>query len=303
MGKVASITTTEGRFGMSMKLSEALTSLGRPVAYHPSVARIVGVKECVLLEQLVYWTGKQDDPEGWIYKSQEELTDETGLSKKQQRTARTNLKRMGLLSEKTNRIEHKMFYRVELEALNDLRGEKQGQVPDGSFPKCPTGVSGSAQRESRSYIHTETTTENIDSQFEECWETYGRYGSKRAALGYWKRLSQKDRDAIQKAVTPYLKCVEAGRSKKEFQGWINPSKALWSTDWAAALAEWTRGEAKTPEHPTPPSPQSQFAADLAKFRSENMTDKSIAVYLKNIHGEEMPDYMLEFIERANKEEQ
>jgi hypothetical protein len=101
-----------------MKLGDFLLGVGRPVAYFPAIARIVGVKECVFLCQLIYWHDKAE--EGWIYKTQEEFTEETGLSRSEQETARRNLKRTGLLEERHERLRHRMFYRVNLDALETI---------------------------------------------------------------------------------------------------------------------------------------------------------------------------------------
>jgi hypothetical protein len=81
-----------------MKLSDLLEDGGRPVAYYPSLALVLGgVKEAISLCQLIYWTGKQSDKDGWIYKQSNEVKQETGLSWKEQKTARRNLIKLGVL--------------------------------------------------------------------------------------------------------------------------------------------------------------------------------------------------------------
>lgn len=103
-----------------MKLSESLQALGPVVAYYPSLAKIIGVKECVLVCQLTWWAGKQADPAGWIYKTQEEITNETGLARWEQETARKALKKLKILEEKENRLEHKLFYRINIAEIDAL---------------------------------------------------------------------------------------------------------------------------------------------------------------------------------------
>jgi hypothetical protein len=45
----------------------------RPIAFHPTMARLLGdINEALLFQQLAYWSDKGADPE-WIYKSQVEL--------------------------------------------------------------------------------------------------------------------------------------------------------------------------------------------------------------------------------------
>jgi hypothetical protein len=164
-----------------MKLTEFLTEIGRPLAYYPSLAKIMGVKECIFLCQLVYWDGKQADPDGWIYKKVTEINDETGLSYKEQVTARRTLRRLNLLAEKEDRLNHKKYYRVNLDNLNDLWNVSSGaanggkgstripEQPKGKLPNCPKGSSGNSERSGREVtdgqfdineteITTETTT-------------------------------------------------------------------------------------------------------------------------------------------------
>ncbi len=41
----------------------------RPIAYHPQLARAFGSPNvAIFLGQLLYWTGREADPEGWIWK-------------------------------------------------------------------------------------------------------------------------------------------------------------------------------------------------------------------------------------------
>ena len=60
-----------------MKLTDFLQDVGRPVAYYPSMRKITGsTNATILLCQLIYWCGKQRDPNGWIYKSVDEVEEE-----------------------------------------------------------------------------------------------------------------------------------------------------------------------------------------------------------------------------------
>src|SRR5690349_23742834 len=107
-----------------MKLSDFLEGAGRPIAYYPSMARMLGdVKEAVFICQMAYWKDKGDDPNGWIYKTAEEIEQETALSYKEQMGVRAGLKSRNLLDEHYARTEHKMYFRVNWEAVNNLWDE------------------------------------------------------------------------------------------------------------------------------------------------------------------------------------
>ncbi len=95
--------------------------LKRSVAYHPMVAKALeSVKAAILWDQLNYWDEKTTDPNRWVYKTQEELYDETGLSRKEQETARKICIEAGVLEEKKAGIPPKMNFRVNMDAMIKL---------------------------------------------------------------------------------------------------------------------------------------------------------------------------------------
>jgi len=103
-----------------MRLSDFIIGVGQPVAYYPTLARCLGsVKAAIFLCQLLYWTGKEASAEG-IYKSVEEITMETGLSYREQQSARKLLTELKILSETYNRLEHRIYYRIDYDVLNQL---------------------------------------------------------------------------------------------------------------------------------------------------------------------------------------
>lgn len=153
-----------------MKPSQVMSKryLGRPVAYYPNLAKILGgVNATVFWCQLYYWTDKQHDPEGWIYKTQDELMEETGLSFDEQRTVRKKLKDKGVLEEEYRRLEHKLYYRLNFDAFDALF--------ESNFPKSGIPISGAKDAQSRGdgeskfgIIGTENTTEITNNS---CYET------------------------------------------------------------------------------------------------------------------------------------
>lgn len=128
-----------------MKLSDTLSGLGRTVAYYPGLAKLIGVKECILLCQFIYWHDKSHTADGWVYKTRDDIENETGLSHEEQATARKKLKALGLWEEENKRMEHKMLYRVNLDALNALWEESQSarlrETVDHGVGKPETTVS------------------------------------------------------------------------------------------------------------------------------------------------------------------
>jgi hypothetical protein len=103
-----------------LRVSDVLREVGRPVAYYPGLVKHLGsVKATVLFCQIFYWQDKATSELG-VHKTTDELRDETGLTYEEQRAARTELKRLGVLIETAKRIEHKIYFRIDEDALERL---------------------------------------------------------------------------------------------------------------------------------------------------------------------------------------
>ena len=97
-----------------------LEAFDRPIAYHKSFAQITGsVATGVMLSQLVYWSKRTTDADGWFYKIQAEWQEETALTRTEQETARKKLKALGILEEKKVGIPCKLYFRVSTKELQN----------------------------------------------------------------------------------------------------------------------------------------------------------------------------------------
>jgi hypothetical protein len=71
----------------------------RVVGYSPDLARMVGGATIGLfLSQLLFLSDKGANPEGWVYKSEQDMGKETGLTKREQQTARRKLLALGVIA-------------------------------------------------------------------------------------------------------------------------------------------------------------------------------------------------------------
>lgn len=103
-----------------MSLSYLLQSVGRPIAYHPGLVPILGsVNAVILFGQIFYWQDKTNSPLG-VYKSTEEIEEETGLSYREQTTARSKLVDAGVLIETNKRLEHRIYFKIDMARLDAL---------------------------------------------------------------------------------------------------------------------------------------------------------------------------------------
>lgn len=102
-----------------MKITDLLEGVGNPVQFYPDLVHITGSHQAaIFLGQLLFWTGKQRNPDGWIYKTQEDWELETELSEKEQRAARKHLTERGLTEERFKQIPRRLEYRINRDRIN-----------------------------------------------------------------------------------------------------------------------------------------------------------------------------------------
>lgn len=101
-----------------MSLTTSLASVGRAVAYYPRLSKFFGsVNASIFFSQLHYWQSRSSGDMG-VFKTSEEWTEETGLSYREQATARKVLVDGGFLVETHKRLQHRVYYRLNLEAID-----------------------------------------------------------------------------------------------------------------------------------------------------------------------------------------
>jgi hypothetical protein len=217
----------------------------RPVAYHKVFAKTVGVTGAVMLSQAIYWDSNKvtEKRDGWFYKTQEEWTEETGLTRYEQEGARKKFKDCGYLEEKLIGIPAQLWYRVNWDKIVEtLEVNRQvcGISPNkyAENPQTSMGKSNihTIHRVPIDYLHNEE--ENLKKQEE--IPTY----EETTSLDKFKN---------------YLSTKERAKSKKEFRK-LNPYKKLpkeleeplhspvyqsISPEFSSFM-DWWIGEVKTP---------------------------------------------------------
>jgi len=115
-----------------MRLTDFLEDIGRPIAFYPRLTDITGSHVAtILLSQFLYWRGKEKDSNGWLYKSQDEINDETRLTRHDQEEARKQLRRIHFLEEEVREMPGKMYFRLDLDAINDAWEGRQPSQTHG----------------------------------------------------------------------------------------------------------------------------------------------------------------------------
>jgi hypothetical protein len=93
----------------------------RIVGYSPDLARVVGGATIGLfLSQLLFLSDKGANPDGWVYKSEAEMGKETGLTKREQQTARRKLLSLGVIAIMRGGWKNTYHFKVIWEKLYQL---------------------------------------------------------------------------------------------------------------------------------------------------------------------------------------
>ena len=162
----------------------ALLREDRVVAHHPCFARLFGGAACgVLLSQFWFWTGTptvRDRTGGWFWKSQREITEETGLSRAETETARRRLRALGVLEEERRGIPSTLHFRLDRDAMmRRLWAHLQAipGPPDASLPQTETRGSRTLVRGVPADRHAgiaQTTSETTSEKTQEKTPTRAR---------------------------------------------------------------------------------------------------------------------------------
>lgn len=117
-------------WGCKVRASDLLLDFGRPVAYFPGLVKRFGsVNAVIFFSQIFYWQDKADSKLG-VYKTSEEIETETGLSYREQLTARKHLVSRGILVETNKRLEHKIYYLIDCEKLDYVMSQPIENAPN-----------------------------------------------------------------------------------------------------------------------------------------------------------------------------
>jgi hypothetical protein len=152
-----------------MRLTDFIHDVGPYVTYHPRLNRITGsVTATIFLSSLLAWEGSQRDPDGWIYKTRQQMTEDTGLTRTEQDTARRHLVERGLLEQKLKGVPATMHYRLDLDAINDAwdAANLSAETPQSSLQESRKLDGGNPANKSAAILQS-ISEETTDSTTEE----------------------------------------------------------------------------------------------------------------------------------------
>jgi hypothetical protein len=171
------------------------TLLKRPIAFHPTLARLTGsVPAALMLSQAIYWTDVVNETQpkrgGWFFKTQAEWTRETTLSRWEQESARKLLKKWDFWSEDRRGQPARLWFCLDLEklakAITQYVEKPQSCLGKEALLDCEQTASDHAGKpQTISETTTESTSENL-----------GRSASRSLFSNASKKTPQQERFAI-----------------------------------------------------------------------------------------------------------
>ncbi|MBK6744547.1 MAG: hypothetical protein IPG66_16920 [Hydrogenophilales bacterium] len=188
--------------GHIQQLQDATALLGqRCVAFHPKLVHLTGrVTAGLMLSQALYWTrilADQPTRQGWFWKTRDDWRNETGLTRREQDSARRALKSLGLWQERLVGMPARVWYRVDLDTLGrfleptytgwDWRNERAVLQLLGRpflFYRSLSDISGAATSAVlMSSLLAQERARLRDGQTTSVWQNY-RFESLRQYLGF-----------------------------------------------------------------------------------------------------------------------
>lgn len=208
-----------------------LMGVGRPVAYFPKLGVYLdSVTAGVFLCQMAYWHDKSNHELG-VYKSSEEITEETGLTYREQATARKKLVGLGLIEETNRRLEHRIYFKFNPDVFDDWLSGCMGIEIGERRKRISTNDENEVRRATETQFVLQenthkTTQEKIYSdEFEKFWAAYPkckRKGSKSDASKTFKRY---EKSAI--LILGVLEKFKGDQSFLKNNGEFIPSPSSW----------------------------------------------------------------------------
>jgi transcription initiation factor IIE alpha subunit len=152
----------------------------RVVGYSPDLARAVGGATIGLfLSQLLFLSDKGNNPEGWVYKSEAEMAKETGLSKREQQTARRKLLALGVIAIMRGGWKNTYHFKVIWEKLYQvIAGMKRPQTV-------------ATQKDERAQTISTEPEQNVSTEIIECQQNVSTRWKQTVAAQYRENNTDK----------------------------------------------------------------------------------------------------------------
>jgi hypothetical protein len=175
------------------------------IGYSPDLARMVGGATIGLfLSQLLFLSDKGANPDGWVYKSEQEMGKETGLTKREQQTARRKLLALGVIAIMRGGWKNTYHFKVIWEKLYQvIAGIKQPQnVPTEKSESVQTVPTEPEQNVATAVIECQ---QNVSTRWKQNVGTHSRENNRekkeikitdRENETVWQQIRQKVQEGL-----------------------------------------------------------------------------------------------------------
>lgn len=156
--------------------------MARPIAFNRAFVDLgLGMCGAMMLSQALYWRRRTRDEDGWFYKSQAEWQDETGMTRREQETARRRLAQAGLLEEKRKGVPARLHFRVNIDALEAALLSLSSSLAESANQERKANKNNSLA-ESASQVCTNGATSMAENAKQDCTKAPGKNGGKRQSI-------------------------------------------------------------------------------------------------------------------------
>lgn len=197
----------------------------RPIAFNRHYVNLgCGINGALMLSQMVYWSKRTKDKNGFFYKTQDDWLEETGLTRYEQEGARKKLKELGFILERKHGVPCKVHFKVNHEHLYLalIQYAENQQTGMWETPKLGCGKPTNNDAENQQ-TNTENTTKNTSESTTDINDVFL----------FWKSAFNKStRTKLEgKRLTSIKARLKEGYSVDEIKTAIsNVSKSQWHLD-------------------------------------------------------------------------
>lgn len=156
--------------------------MARPIAFNRAFVDLgLGMCGAMMLSQALYWRPRTSNPDGWFYKSQTEWQSETGMTRREQETARKRLAQAGFIEEARRGVPARLFFRVNIEALESALAALAQSHKEKSAPAKNSNEIAS-MAESANLVCTNGASSMAECANQECTDAPIKSGGKRQSI-------------------------------------------------------------------------------------------------------------------------
>ena len=212
----------------------------RTVGYSPDLARIVGgATTGLFLSQLLFLSDKGTDPTGWVYKSEAEMGRETGLTKREQQTARRKLLSLGIIAIERRGFKFTYHFKIIWERLYQVIEQFQRTLPAGQAGGRQAQTV-STEKGEREQIVPAQSEQTVSTEMDECLQNVPTERTQNVATqdrdyNTEKKLPEKTSRENQTTWNKTLEQLQADLPPGEAEARLTGTTLLQVTDTAARI--------------------------------------------------------------------